>query len=109
MEFLDPETDVRPLAERCIALGAKMVLIKCGAPGLYYKTADTGQLGALAAITGIDPVNWGAKEGFERSYVPDQVLSGTGAGDTTIAAFLCAMDIRFCAVFSWRLRRGHPV
>ena len=91
VEFLDSETDVRPLAERCIALGAKMVLIKCGAPGLYYKTADAGQLGDLAAITGIDPVNWGAKEGFERSYVPDQVLSGTGAGDTTIAAFLCAM------------------
>lgn len=23
VEFLDPETDVRPLAERCIAFGAK--------------------------------------------------------------------------------------
>ena len=31
------------------------------------------------------------KADFEKSYVPDEVLSGTGAGDTSIAAFLTAM------------------
>ena len=32
-----------------------------------------------------------AREGFERSFMPERVLSGTGAGDTAIAAFLTAM------------------
>lgn len=41
------------------------------AAGFYYKTQG--------------------KEAFEKSYVPDAVLSGTGAGDTMIAAFLTAM------------------
>lgn len=30
-------------------------------------------------------------EGFERSYIPEKLVSGTGAGDTSIAAFLTAM------------------
>ena len=35
--------------------------------------------------------SWTDKEGFEKSYIPERVLSGTGAGDTSIAAFLTAM------------------
>ena len=34
---------------------------------------------------------WSEKEIFEKSYVPDRVRSGTGAGDSSIAAFLTAM------------------
>lgn len=33
----------------------------------------------------------GGFAGFEKSYVPEQLLSGTGAGDTSIAAFLTAV------------------
>ena len=35
--------------------------------------------------------DWADREGFEKSYVPEKILSGTGAGDTSIAAFLTAM------------------
>lgn len=35
------------------------------------------------------------KCGFEKSYVPERILSGTGAGDTSIAAFLTAMLERY--------------
>ena len=35
--------------------------------------------------------DWSDRDGFEASYRPKKVLSGTGAGDTTIAAFLTAM------------------
>ncbi len=34
--------------------------------------------------------SWGDLEFFEKSFVPDVILSGTGAGDTSIAAFLKA-------------------
>ena len=40
---------------------------------------------------------WTDQEGFERSYGPAKVLSGTGAGDTTIAAFLTAV-LRGCGL-----------
>ena len=90
-EVLDPETDIRPLADRCMELGAKVLLIKCGAPGLYYRTAPKETLEKISSRAELDCEAWADQEGFEKSYVPDQVLSGTGAGDTTIAAFLTAM------------------
>ena len=34
---------------------------------------------------------WENQEGFEKSYCPDRALSGSGAGDTSIAAFLVSM------------------
>lgn len=90
-EILDVETDVRPLADRCMELGAKVLLIKCGVPGMYYQTADAEILRGIGAKAGLDAKGWAGKRGFEKSYVPERVLSATGAGDTSIAAFLTAM------------------
>lgn len=69
-EGLSLREDIRPLAEKVISMGAGKLLIKCGTPGMYYTD--------------------GQKEIFERSYRPERVLSATGAGDTSIAAFLKA-------------------
>lgn len=90
-EILDLDKDIRPLADKCMAMGAKVLLIKCGAPGIYYRTASEEVLACIGERTELDYRQWADKEGFERSYIPRQVLSGTGAGDTTIAAFLTAM------------------
>ena len=65
------EKDVKPLAKELLQMGAKNVLIKCGAPGMYFQNKEY-------AI-------------FEKSYKPETILSGTGAGDTSIAAFLKAV------------------
>lgn len=83
--------DVKPLSDKVIAMGAKVSLIKCGAPGMYYQTADEPVLAPLCERLGLDVEKWAGKEGFEKSYKPDIVLSGTGAGDTSIAAFLCSI------------------
>lgn len=117
---ITPE-DVKPLADKLISYGAKVVLLKCGAPGLYFKTGSGEKMSAL--LEQLDSVlpkrgvinshrndnmvfcdsedmandsedwyrEWTDREGFERSYKPAKVLSGTGAGDTTIAAFLTAV------------------
>lgn len=90
-EILDVEEDIRPLADKCMELGAKVLLIKCGKPGLYYRTAGEGKLQEISKKAELSCREWADKEGFEKSYVPEQVLSGTGAGDTSIAAFLTAM------------------
>ncbi len=90
-EILDIEKDVRPLADRCMELGAKILLIKCGAPGIYYRTASRQTLEKVGEKLELDVSQWADLRGFEKSYVPDRVLSGTGAGDTSIAAFLTAV------------------
>lgn len=83
--------DIRPLGEKALALGAKVVLIKCGAPGIYYRTADAEAMKPLCEKLGLSLQAWADKEGFEASYKPEAVLSGTGAGDTSIAAFLSSV------------------
>lgn len=80
--------EVKPLARKAISMGAKAVLIKCGAPGIYYRTASEKRMQSVCESLGLSVGEWADKDGFEQSYVPEQILSGTGAGDTSIAAFL---------------------
>ncbi len=90
-EILDIEKDVKPLAKQCMEFGAKVLLIKCGTPGMYYCTAGKNALKNVGINAQLDLNGWADQEGFERSYIPEKVVSGTGAGDTSIAAFLTAM------------------
>lgn len=90
-EILDIDRDVRPLADKCMEYGAKILLIKCGAPGLYYRSASVDVLQDIGRKAELNTDILADREGFETSFVPDAVLSGTGAGDTSIAAFLTAI------------------
>ena len=90
-EVLDMEKDVRPLAAMCREMGAKFVLLKCGIQGMYFTAAPKEEIREMAGRLGIDAELWGGREIYEKSYVPDQVLSATGAGDTAIGAFLTAV------------------
>lgn len=89
--ILDIEKDVRPLADRLLSYGAKVILIKCGTPGLYFRTADKEILGKIGGGIGEEIAEkWACQEAFEKSYLVTKVASGIGAGDTTIAAFLAS-------------------
>ncbi len=89
--ILDVDRDIRPLAEECMALGCKILLLKCGAPGMYLKTANRETLSKISPRLELDTGAWADQDFFENSYIPEKVLSGTGAGDTSIAAFLKAV------------------
>ena len=65
-------TDVEAIADRCLAYGAKTVVIKCGTGGMFYKTGD--------------------KKGRQDAFKAPFVASATGAGDVSIAAFLMAVQ-----------------
>lgn len=90
-EILNIETDVKPLADICMSYGVKVLLIKCGAKGMFYRTAEPKMLSQISNRLTLDTLAWAGKEGFEASYVPEKILSGTGAGDTSIAAFLASV------------------
>ena len=90
-DIIDLDRDIKPLADKCMAMGTKVLLLKCGVPGLYLRTADKDSLTVIAEMTGIDAAEWSGKDVFERSYVAERVVSATGAGDTSIAGFLAGM------------------
>lgn len=83
--------DIGSLGEQCLSMGAKVVLIKCGALGIYYKTREEEGLLELCEKLALSPEEWAQKEGFEVSFKPETVRSATGAGDTSIAAFLASV------------------
>lgn len=67
---LDVTRDIKPLADKLVSMGAKTLLLKCGSKGMYYRS--------------------GEEEGYQPCFVPERIASATGAGDTSIAAFLMA-------------------
>jgi len=88
---LDIEKDIAPLAKKLVELGAKVVLLKCGAPGMYCCTGNEEAMARLSKKLDRSMDAWANRAVFERSYKPEIVRSGTGAGDTSIAAFLLSV------------------
>lgn len=90
-EVADIRQDVMPLAEKMLEWGAKNVLIKCGSKGLYFASAGLEKQKELQLSMGLDAQAWAGKRLFEAGFRPEKICSGTGAGDTCIAAFLMGM------------------
>ena len=88
---LEIQRDVKPLADKLIDMGCKVVLIKCGIKGIYYKTAATSVLCQIGERLALDTETWGNQEGLQPCIKAEKVLSATGAGDTSIAAFIAAV------------------
>lgn len=78
--------DVEPLAEKILSMGSKVLLLKCGAAGIYLRSGSEESLKKLDGA--LDAEAWANISYFAKSYKPDRIASGTGAGDTAIAAFL---------------------
>jgi sugar/nucleoside kinase (ribokinase family) len=85
---LDLERDVAPLAERLLALGGRVVVVKCGARGLYWRTAGEAALGSVSLPLSVS--SWANRKGFQPAFRPRRAVSATGAGDVCIAAFLAS-------------------
>lgn len=79
---LSLEKDIIPAAKKVMKFGASVLLIKCGAAGMYLCTSDDAskKLGLCS--------EWDNFSYFQKSFKPDRIKSAIGAGDTAIAAFL---------------------
>ena len=58
---------------------------------MLYKTAKADAIRTVGERLSLDVTRWADREGIQPCYQADQVLSATGAGDTSIAAFLTAV------------------
>ncbi|MBR5947819.1 MAG: carbohydrate kinase family protein [Clostridia bacterium] len=90
-EGLDLRAEALPLARELISMGCRAVLIKCGTGGMVYKTASAETLQKLGDRVSLDVDAWADQEGVQPCFRAEIVRSGTGAGDTSIAAFLTAV------------------
>ena len=103
-DHLDVEKEAGPLAEKLLAMGCAAVLVKCGISGMLYRAAGEERLKAVGPKVSVDAAGWADKRGIQPCFPADIVRSGTGAGDTSIAAFLTAVltgkDIASCAALA---------
>lgn len=88
-DIIQTDTDVKPLLQKCHEMGAKIVLIKCGAQGLFLSVR--GNISRLCDRLELKEEEWKDFESFQRSFHVDRVVSATGAGDVSIAAFLASL------------------
>lgn len=79
------------LGKKVLRLGARIVTIKCGKKGYYIRTQGKEALAGMGKGAPADIGNWSGRELIEEVYTVPQVVSATGAGDTSIAGFLAAL------------------
>ncbi|QGQ94587.1 carbohydrate kinase family protein [Paenibacillus psychroresistens] len=92
LPFVDG-TLLSDIAEELLAMGVAVVGLKLGEHGLYVRTtADSARLAASGLCTPVEEKldSWTARELLAPCFKVD-VIGTTGAGDCTIAGFLCGM------------------
>ena len=57
-EVLSVEEDIRPVARQCMEMGAKVLLLKCGAPGMYLCTANEETLSGISSRLALQADSW---------------------------------------------------
>ena len=112
--ILDIDKSVMPLGDKLLELGAGIILIKCGTPGLYYRTGSEKVLIRLEEKLCFPLSGWVEREGFEQSYVPEQVLSGTGAGEgaSCVESYDALSGLRTLEKIQLKIAKGwkkHPL
>ena len=88
---LNVEAECLPLANTLLDMGCRFVLIKCGTSGMLYRSAGREAIQKIGQRICIDAGAWADRTGVQRCFKAEIVRSGTGAGDTSIAAFLTSV------------------
>ena len=88
-EVISAKEEAALLADQCLSMGTAVAVIKCGLPGIYCKTAGKERMAKI--FDKKQSESWSNREIFESSYLAEKFLSGTGAGDASIAAFHTAL------------------
>ncbi len=111
----DPVFAFRPedfeyLADKIIEMGAAAVFIKSGVRGCFLKTAGAERMGKVHLEEIKDKNEWQSRTLWVPSIKPEKLASATGAGDATIAGFLCGIlrgfgpekTIRTASILGWQ-------
>ena len=83
--------EITSLADRLLAMGPAIVVIKMGKKGLYLRTGSPAKLVAAGRSQPQDIDLWANRELWCEAIDTQPIVSTTGAGDTAIAGFLAAL------------------
>lgn len=83
--------DCTDISSQLLAMGAKIVALKCGIRGYYLRTASAERFEQIGSACPNDINGWANRELWSESFKAEQFGSATGAGDATIAGFLCGL------------------
>jgi len=84
----EPE-DCTDISDKLLSMGVKIVAIKCGIRGVYLRTGNSEQISAIGTACPKDINAWANREMWAGSFKTENFASALGAGDATIAGFLC--------------------
>ena len=90
-DSLDVAKEALPLAEQLLAMGGRIVVIKCGTSGMLLRTGNKTAITGIGSRLELDTDAWSSQTVLQPCFKADIVRSGAGAGDTSIAAFLAAV------------------
>lgn len=83
--------DCTAISSRLLDMGTGAIAIKCGITGLYLRTAPKERIESMGAACPEDVSGWSDRELWASTFKADNFRSALGAGDATIAGFLCAL------------------
>jgi len=86
--------DIGEIANELHRAGAKSLLIKLGEKGMYYNNPGGDFFRIIEKKLRLSAhymENWENREGYAAAIRPEKIVSGLGAGDVSIAAFLAAI------------------
>jgi sugar/nucleoside kinase (ribokinase family) len=90
IDFVSPD-EVGGLAEQLLSLGCAVAGVKAGHNGWYIRTAGEERIRAMGRAAPDDPGSWADRELWCPAFRVKKILGATGAGDSSIAAFLTAL------------------
>jgi sugar/nucleoside kinase (ribokinase family) len=100
-----PRSLYKTLADRVLAMGVKVLMIKAGHRGAYIKTGDVQSLNASTPVR-LSADNWNNRDMWVPTFpvVAGRVKNACGAGDCAVAGFLAAilkgMNIESAAMYA---------
>jgi len=87
--------DLHEISGKLIAMGGKVILIKCGMRGIYVRTAEEEKISKIAAANTTKIAKWANQQLWHPSFHIDNFAGATGSGDSSIAGFLTAFLRRY--------------
>ena len=90
IDFVSPE-EMGGFAEQLLSLGCAIAAVKAGHNGWYLRTAGRERIAAMGRAAPGDPDSWADRELWCPAFRTDRIIGATGAGDSSIAAFLTGL------------------
>lgn len=82
--------ELTKLSDVLLDMGVGVLVIKCGLRGYYIRTGSKERIESIPGL-GLDASVWADREFICQALDTQNIVSATGAGDSSISGFLCAL------------------